>query len=270
MNGFHDSFNDSSSFLQSIDFDFLDACVNMNLHAEPSTITASSVVHNSQGPSESSRGSSCPDSEEAVGKCGNVAGGVAVTQFIASKCDPTSREYETEGLNVTRKDQVTETKITAKSQTGERNGFLNILQVIDASDSVPVHRSGANVELTNCDSKAAHPDSGGTAVNAGKSLIGTPTLVANQRMSLFASKIRKTLAANARMDTPVRIRPPASILDESVFDDLKAEFESEQKQSSYPENTFYGLPLKVQQLLKEQRSISELYGMSMVGLCSFC
>lgn len=122
-----------------------------------------------------------------------------------------------------------------------KNGF-NILQAIDIADSaLPPCLPSAHIDPSAVSSKISVADSN------------------RRRVSVFADRLRKTFAANAKLDTPVRRRQTASVLSD-CSEESDGNLEGKTGFHGNPENSFFGLPLRVKELLIEHRSISELYG----------
>lgn len=124
-----------------------------------------------------------------------------------------------------------------------QNSGLNILQAIDIADNT----------LPPCPPCAPADPS---AVSSSKISVADSN---RRRVSVFADRLRKTFAANAKLDTPVRRRQMASVLND-CSEEPDGNLEGKTGFHSNPENSFYGLPLRVKELLIEHRSISELYG----------
>lgn len=226
----YDSFDEPDSILESIDFDQLDGCINEVGKTEHSKAPASSV---------SSDDFPVPDNIPYY--AGGCFTGHQSKDGIADNCIPDERT----ALMLLSRDKskaLPTVNTTPNGGISCQNSGLNILQAIDIADNT-------SPPCPPC--APADP----SAVSSCKISVADSN---RRRVSVFADRLRKTFAANAKLDTPVRRRQMASVLN-GCSEESDGNLKGKTGFHSNPENSFYGLPLRVKELLIEHRSISELY-----------
>jgi len=145
---------------------------------------------------------------------------------------------------------------SSKHKTASNTNHSPVQNSCDSPDCVvdkqPITCSEVELATNDCQTNAA-------VWPTDEAVGAPPSVVPIQRKSVgrLSEKIKQTLQQNAKMDTPTRLNRLSAVME-------KYDTQSTDVTDIGP---FYGLPLKVKQLLETQRSITEFYREFSCVLC---